>query len=601
MGLKNNLMNYLLGLTKSFRFFYAFLKYRIFIILGASVFVGVLDGFGLAMIVPLLEVVDKGGQMEGNELGSLSFVFDFLRTLNLPMEVSTIVVVLLLFFILKGVFKFFEGFFRVTYQQKFMRMIRDQNADMFCHYKYSDFVLSDAGKIQNTFSAEVLRVNQAFQTYFLSAQALIMICVYLGLAFGVNSLFAILVSIGGLATNVLFKGIYKQTKVLSRKLSNEANSFHGVLMQMVSNFKYLKSTSSIVPYTGKLKQQIKEIERVQKRLGILDSILQAAREPLIILVVAVVIFIQVNIFGDSLGSIILSLLFLYRALSFVMAMQKQWNGFLGHSGALDQMVEFRDELRNSQESFGELVVDKFINNIELRNVSFSYDDLTVLKGVDLTIEKNQSIAVVGESGSGKTTLINLICGLIRPSIGTISLDGNNYEGLYLPSLQKRLGYITQEPVIFSDSIFNNVTFWTKKTPEVLSRFQEALKKASIYDFVMSLKNAEETILGTSGINLSGGQKQRLSIARELFKNVDILILDEATSALDTETEKEIQESIDVLKGKYTLIVVAHRLSTIRNVDRVLLLSEGEVKGQGAFNELYVDSDIFKRMVSSQNY
>ena len=322
---------------------------------------------------------------------------------------------------------------------------------------------------------------------------------------------------------------------------------------------------------------------------------------MIILVVAGVIFIQVNLYGDSLGSIILSLLFLYRALSFVMAMQKQWNGFLGHSGALDQMVEFRDELRNSQESFGEVVVDKFSRDIELRNVSFSYDDLTVLKGVDLTIEKNESIAVVGESGSGKTTLINILCGLIRPSFGTISLDGNNYEGLYLPSLQKRIGYITQEPVIFSDTIFNNVTFWSKKTPEILFRFQEALKKASIYDFVKSLKNTEETILGTSGINLSGGQKQRLSIARELFKNVDILILDEATSALDTETEKEIQASIDVLRGEYTLIVVAHRLSTIRNVDRVLLLSEGEIKEQGTFDELYIDSERFKRMVSSQNY
>ena len=155
-------------------------------------------------------------------------------------------------------------------------------------------------------------------------------------------------------------------------------------------------------------------------------------------------------------------------------------------------------------------------------------------------------------------------------------------------------------MIFNDTIFNNVTFWADKNdPENVQRFNEVLKKAAVYDFVSQLPQAEETILGSNGVNLSGGQKQRISIARELFKDIDILIMDEATSALDTETEKEIQNSIDALKGKYTILIVAHRLSTVKNVDRIVLMKEGRIESVGNYQSLFNENLRFKRMVELQ--
>jgi subfamily B ATP-binding cassette protein MsbA len=183
----------------------------------------------------------------------------------------------------------------------------------------------------------------------------------------------------------------------------------------------------------------------------------------------------------------------------------------------------------------------------------------------------------------------------------IFFDNIPSDKLDTRTLQKRIGYITQEPVIFSDTIYNNVTFWAEKTEENLKRFKMALQKASISQFVSDLVEGEETELGQNGINLSGGQKQRLSIARELYKDVDFLVMDEATSALDSETEKAIQQNIDNLRGKYTIIIIAHRLSTIKNVDKITLLKNGEIAEAGSFEELMTLSEEFKRMVVLQDF
>src|SRR5699024_9108400 len=152
--------------------------------------------------------------------------------------------------------------------------------------------------------------------------------------------------------------------------------------------------------------------------------------------------------------------------------------------------------------------------------------------------------------------------------GEIWVDRQLMKNLNKQTFQKHIGYVSQDPVIFNDTIYNNITFWDEPTPKNLKRFEKAVEQASLIDFLNQQPLGKETELGNNGIKLSGGQKQRVSIARELYKDIDILILDEATSALDSETENAIQESIDALQGKYTLLVVAHRLATIRNVDEV---------------------------------
>lgn len=583
-----------------FHYFYAILGYRIFISFALSMGVAIMDGLGLAMFLPLLEVVDgEIGTSKG--LGKLGFLVDWLNAIGLSLDLKTVLSVMLLFFILKGVFKFLEGYYKVLLQRYFIRTLRFSQLDLLANLDYKSFVQSDSGKIQNTVSGEVGRVLSAYNAYFFSAQGAVMILVYMALAFTVNAQFTILVLIGGGLSNLIYSRIFKLTKSISSKLTNSNHEFQGLLIQKVALFKYLKATGTIKTYSAKLREKVLEIEGFLTQMGLLNAGINAIREPLVIFVVVLVIFVEVNWMGGSLGLILLSLIFFYRSLTYLMNMQNYWNTYLANHGSLANMKKFLEELSIGQDQNGTVQFDRFKDKMCISDVSFAYDKTSILENINLSITKNETIAFVGESGSGKTTLMNIISGLIYPDQGRVSIDGVAVQDLNKESFQKRLGYITQEPVIFDDSIFNNVTFWDQPTPENLEKFWEALRKSAILDFVLGLPKKEQTRLGNNGIMISGGQKQRISIARELYKEIDFLMMDEATSALDSETEFTIQEHIAFLKGSVTIIIIAHRLSTVKHADRVVILKTGKIQGIGDFESLMESTEEFRKMVEIQEF
>jgi ABC-type multidrug transport system fused ATPase/permease subunit len=596
-------MNTLKALVKKylthFAYFYTHLRYRIFIALALSLTVGVLDGFGLAMFLPLLQLVDGAGTTNPEALGNLRFLTDGLQGLGINLTIVSVLLVILVFFMLKGIFRFAESYYKVLLSHYFIRKVRFANIDKLSNYSYKAFVSSDVGRIQNTLSGEVGRVLQGYRTYFMAVQAGIMVLVYVGLAFLANPQFAVLVFVGAVLSNLVYRQIYKKTKEASKKLTLGGHQFQALLIQKVAFFKYLKATGLIKSYASKLKSIILEMEEITRKMGWYNAILSSTKEPLIVLVVVAVIVVQVSYFGTGLGIIILSLMFFYRSLTFLMNLQTQWNSFLMVSGALENMTEFMNELQGAQEKTGREKLERFTGPLELRNVSFAYGTTSVLHNINLVIHKNETVAFVGESGSGKTTLVNILSGLLPVENGDFLINDKPAGQLNMTSFQRRIGYITQEPVVFSDTIYNNVTFWAERTPENEKRFWEALNKASIDEFVLGLPDKENALLGNNGILVSGGQKQRFSIARELYKDVDILIMDEATSSLDSETERTIQENIDALKGRYTILIIAHRLSTIKNADRVVLLSGGEIAGEGDFSALINQSASFGKMVALQ--
>jgi ABC-type multidrug transport system fused ATPase/permease subunit len=587
---------------KDFHYFHQYLGYRIFISVGISLVVGVLDGFGLAMFLPLLQMVDNSGaQVQSEQMGNLSFLVDGLESMGLSLTLQTVLLVILTFFALKGLMKFAEGYYKVILQQRFIRTIRFSNITLLAGFKYKIFVGSDSGRIQNTFSGEVDRVLQAYRSYFTSFQYAILVAVYIFLAFMVNPQFAVLVAIGGALTNLIFKKVYQTTKSLSRELTKESHAFQGLLIQKVANFKYLKATGLIHDFGERLKSIILKIEETQRKMGVMATFLAAMREPIVMIVVVSVILVQVKFFSQSLGLIILSLLFFYRSLTFLMALQNYWNTFLAVSGSMENMSEFTRELRSHQEQHGTDKVQKFQKSLLLKKMCFSYGKESILQDVTLEIQKNETVALVGESGSGKTTLMNVLSGLLTVEKGMFLIDEKDSQNIDIISFQKRIGYITQEPVIFNDTVFNNITFWDTPSAANIQRFEHAIKMASIYDFISELPEKEKSILGNNGVMVSGGQKQRISIARELYKDVDLLFMDEATSALDSETERSIQENIDRLKGKFTIIIIAHRLSTVKNADRIIYLNKGKIEDIGDFDNLKQKSDRFRRLVELQEF
>lgn len=593
--------NYLKKHFTSLAFFYRYLRYRLILLLFVSVLVGLLDGLGLAMFLPLLELVaDSETQASSENMGNLAFLLDGIQGLGLELNLTVLLLIMLVFFCLKGIAKWLESYLNVIYQQYFTRKIRIENIDALTYYNYQTFVTADAGVIQNTLSGEVQRVVRAYRMYSQMLRQSVLVLSYAGLAFLANPEFALLVLVGGVLSNYLFNILYKRTKLLSQRYVKSSNRFQGLLIQKVAFFKYLKATGSIYSYADNLKEMVYEIEDSVRKMGVLNSIMVGAREPLMMAIVVATILVQVKLMGGNLSTIILSLLFFYRALSSVTSLQTAYNNFLSFSGSMTNMQDFIMELQQQQSLNGSIAFSGFKQAVHLEKVSFGYqlNDL-ILKDITLSLVRNETLAIVGESGSGKTTLMNIFSGLLQPSDGQMRIDGQNSIELDISTFQRRIGYITQEPVIFDDTLYNNVTFWEEKTESNLNRFWDILEKASIADFVHEQADGENTRLGNNGINLSGGQKQRISIARELFKNVDFLFMDEATSALDSKTERAIQENIDHLRGQYTILIIAHRLSTIQNADRVVMLKQGEIEYIGTYQELLDNSESFKRMVSLQ--
>lgn len=583
---------------RHFSYFYKYLGYRLWITFFVSLVVGLLDGFGLALFLPLLKLVTAGNSGNVSSEDPVSEIV--IGFFGVQPTLINILGLMILFFSLKGIAKFLEGYIRIKYQQDFMSRIRYSNIDLLNTYDYKYFVKADVGRIQNTFTGEVGKVNLALRYYFKAFQYGVLVLVYVVMAFIADPLFSFLVISGGVLTNFLFKFLYKRTKMLSKELTAKNHTFQDLLIQKVAFFKYLKTTGLNYSFGEKLKRLVKLLERLQLRIGCIDAMLAALREPVVVLIIAAAIYLQAVYFSTATGLVILSLLLLYRAMTFFMSAQEQWNFFLGVSGSLENMEDFSEELLKGKENNGTKHFSEFKEQIDFRNVYFEYDEGEILHDVNLNIQKNETVALVGPSGSGKSTLIALLSGVLHPTKGAVLVDGSEISHFDLPTYKSHIGYVSQEVNIFNDTIYNNVTFWAEKTSENIRKFNAAVTKAAIQPFISGLTLKEETLLGNNGINLSGGQKQRLAIARELYKDVEILLMDEATSALDGETEATIQQNIENLKGKLTIVVIAHRLATIKHADKIVILKEGKVLDEGSYLALKERSFEFKEMTALQN-
>jgi ATP-binding cassette subfamily B protein len=233
-------------------------------------------------------------------------------------------------------------------------------------------------------------------------------------------------------------------------------------------------------------------------------------------------------------------------------------------------------------------------HIEFRDVNYAYDeDKRVLRHVNLNIEKGKKFALVGPSGGGKTTICHLIPHFYDVVSGEILLDGKEIHSLTAESLRRNIGIVQQDIYLFNDSIKENIRYGRlDATDEEIIR---AAKRANIHDYVMTLPKGYDTVIGERGVRLSGGQKQRISIARVFLKNPPILILDEATSSLDNESERYVQESLSELAKGRTTITIAHRLSTVKNADRIVVLTEDGIVEEGSHDELLKQDGIYASM------
>lgn len=582
-------------------FFYQYIGKKIYAVFSFSVLIVLMDSIGLALFIPLLQIADQRNNGVVDKDDKLTLIVDqFFTSIHISLNVQNMLLLIIVVFVLKGFFNYYALKYNALAQQSVMLKMRTKLAKSVRDLSYNEFVKTDVGRLQNSLLSEVYQVINGCTQYLEALKNGLFVFVYLGFSLFMDWRFTLLVMIGGVLTNWIYKYFYVRTETLSREITKNNHRYGAIIVEVINHFKYLKSSGRDISFYERLQYELENLVRSNISVAKLSAKLSSLREPMTIAVICAVILLHVTVFQSPLSGVMVVLLFFYRIMQKIIDVQNNWNTYLSHTGSIENVISYQKYLDENIDQFylGNKELDS-IKKIQLKNISVAFGDNLVLNNINLIIKKNESVAFVGESGSGKTTLVNLICGLLPINSGSFQLNDIDIRQFTSQSYKDKIGYVGQESTVLNGTLFENVTFWAEKNQANIDKFNEVIDMCALRGFVDSLALGEDTLLGNNGVNISGGQRQRVSIARELFRDVELLIMDEATSALDSETENEIRKSLESLQGKVTIISIAHRLSTVRAADSIYLFEKGVIIESGDFEELKEKSDYFRRLTVLQ--
>ena len=395
--------------------------------------------------------------------------------------------------------------------------------------------------------------------------------------------------------NPLLKNIHKERKGKQDEFTSLTNeSIRGIREIKTLGVKNNLITNMIELIKDIYKKSEEEID-MQKSFNIKTSFLKSVLECMVFATCVILLYYH----KISLTFFIAMTYYIYRYTWLLEDINDLTQNYQKLSVSISRVNDILENRLYEDEKFGDKTLNNIKGTIEFKNVYFSYpDEDNILKDFNLELEPNKKIAIVGSSGQGKSTLFNLITRIFDPNKGEIDIDGINIKDLTEEDLRKNISIIRQEPFVFNRTIKENFKIINNKI--TLSKIRECTKLAYLDDYIMSLPKKYDTVLGEGGVNLSGGQKQRLSIARTLSKGSKIILFDEATSALDNKSQEYIKKTIDNLVKDHTIVIVAHRLSTIIDADIIFVVDDGKVVSSGTHNELLKTSDIYKNLYETES-
>lgn len=575
---------------------------KLYVLVGLLPLATLSESLGITLLLPLLASLDGGDTLTGQRSGPIGRVIDWLPLPTTPLGLLALIAGI---FVMKAVMRFVTDAVSGYFQAKLLRELKTTLIDGYTNLDYLAFSRRNTGHYVNVINTQTNRVSGTFVSisqFFMQGAAAI---VYLGMAALVNWRFAVIASVAGLVFIFAMRQLSVYVRRLSRHMVEEYSALNTKLVQVLHAMKYLQATDRTRDMGDQLHGSCHRLFHHQVRANLARAFTSAIREPLSVILVLGLIAMQIAYFSQPVGSIFVALLLLHRATQAIFGIQGSWQQAMEYIGSAEAVQEDYQYTTDHREQRTDQSVAPFHDVVEFRDVSFAYDprDGEVLRSIDMRIPRNQTVALVGHSGAGKSTLADLLTLLLRPQQGAILLDGRNAAEIDPYTWRRQLGYVCQETVVFDETVAANICLSPSEytsNPDCRRRVHEAARQAFASSFIESLPNGYDTIVGDRGVRLSGGQRQRLFIARELYKQPRLLILDEATSALDGESEQAIQQSIEALHGEVTVVVIAHRLATIKNADYIYVLDIGEVVEEGAYTDLHSDADSrFRRMVELQ--
>ncbi|MBL6662666.1 MAG: ATP-binding cassette domain-containing protein [Flavobacteriales bacterium] len=517
-------------------------------------------------------------------------------------NINQIAIALLVLFALQAIFSYFRIVLFVNVTEKTLAVIRQETYAHLIKLPMNFFSKRRVGELNSRIASDISLLQETFTTDLAEflRQVLIIIggIVFLSLTSVKLTLFMLAIIPAMMLAAVFFGRYIKRfSKQVQEKVA-ESNTIIEETLQGISNVKaFTNEFFEIGRYTKKTNEVMQIAKKGGRYRGAFASFIIFC---LFGSIVAVIWYgvLMINSNELSIGELFTFILYSVFIGASVGGMADIYAKLQKAIGATEHLMDILEE--EKEEIHSTFSADAVKGHIKFHNLSFAYPsrpDVQVLNNLNFEVQQGHNIALVGPSGAGKTTLASILFGFYKIEDGQISIDGKNIEEYDLHFLRKQIAIVPQDIILFGGSIKENIAYGKLDASE--QEIEEAAKKANALNFINDFPEKMETLVGERGIQLSGGQRQRIAIARALLKNPSILILDEATSALDSESEKLVQEAMDVLMKGRTSIVIAHRLSTIKNADCILVLENGQIIEQGTHQELQKNEGLYKQLSDMQ--
>jgi ATP-binding cassette subfamily C protein len=577
------------------------ISWKVALALGLMVSLSLMEGISLLMLVPLLKLV--GLDVQQGALGRIAeFVSSIFSTIGIRPTLIAVLCVYVFIVIIHSLLRRWESSVSLTLQYEFVVHLRQRLYRAITNTNWLFFVRSRASDFTHALTIEMERVGAA--TYYLLnllATAIVAI-VYILFALKLSALMTGIVFFCGGILMLLMKRKTKVAHETGEGLSEAMSSLYAAVTEHLGGMKTAKSYGAEDRHAdifGKLTEQVRSMyTRTIENQAEVNYWFDIGS----VLILSLILYISFQVLSIPTAGVLLLLFLFARIMPKFSNIQQSFQAFLNTLPSFTRIAEMRRRCESATEPKTDRM-EKFglKQSIRFDGVAFSYDDqgrIPVISNLDFVIKAGETTAIIGLSGAGKSTIADLLMGLIVPNKGQILVDEVELTPERMKPWRDQIGYVPQDTFLFHDTLKNNL-LWAKPDANE-EEINQALRFSAAEEFVFGLPKGLETILGDRGVLVSGGERQRLALARALLRKPSLLILDEATSSLDSENEKRIQKAIEKLHGQMTILVISHRLSTIRGADVIHVIEEGNLIESGTWGELIARNERFKELYKAQD-
>ena len=479
-----------------FKIFYGYTRYKIFVLFALVLLGGVSEGLGISILIPLLSY--ESGGTANNKYAEV--VYRFLDSAGLGVSLSSILILLVVLFSLKGLFLIMQTVLSSHICTTLTQDLRSSFLKKYSQVRYSYFVEKTIGYFNNIISTEINTAISGLNNYIRVIVVIIYVGIYLFSAFLINWRLTLVVVVVSGGIFFLLRRLSHVLQRLSIMVTRTNAKVQSLAIQSLYNFKYLKSTNSFERILSQFDNAVRKNRVYQFRSAVYSSVPSNVMEPLTIIFLSCLIWYYVGLQKKQLGEILVLPIFFHRAIKNLLQLQGAWQRFSTYVGSILVLRDVEKDLNKYIEPRGLEVVEELKQSIELCDVNFAYNIKQVLFGVNLKIPKNRAVGIVGPSGAGKTTLFDILTGLIAPQSGSVTLDGINYSDVDMVTFRRKIGYVTQEPVIFNDTIANNINLWrcADHEDECMAKTKRAAELANCTQFIDEAENGIGTLIGGKG-------------------------------------------------------------------------------------------------------